>query len=356
MLSVIIPTYNCAADFVALYETVRVTATQEYEILVVDDASTDDTAAVCESMEGVRVIRLAENVGPARARNVAAAEAKGDVLVFIDSDVLLPQTPDVLLEFERILREEPDVDAVSTISDLHPTVPSAVAYNYSIYHNYYMNNYLGGESELTDRMMLFTTRLSAIRAARFREIGGFHEELAFQMNEDGELGVRIFEKGFRTRLDRRLINHHRFPTSLIRTLRSCFWNAAVQAMLDRSTDTTADEVMSPVETARRLYAVSVWGLPLLLFVLSPGAAVIAMLGWALGLVVFLGGLTRLVIMHVPRRMWVSWYGAYVAMTSVLFIGYAYGILRHATGSLALGEVRSTLPFFSADTEPTPKGT
>src|SRR3990172_11059795 len=82
--SLIIPAYNAAGTIVAcLAASMRQSIPRdEYEIIVVDDGSTDNTGEAAESFP-VRVIRQT-NGGPAAARNHGALLAKGEVLVFTD--------------------------------------------------------------------------------------------------------------------------------------------------------------------------------------------------------------------------------------------------------------------------------
>jgi glycosyltransferase involved in cell wall biosynthesis len=88
LFSVVIPAYNRGP---ALAETLRSALDQtfaDFEILVVDDGSTDDTAAVAESFApAVRVLRKA-NGGVGSARNLGIAEAKGEYIAFLDADDL----------------------------------------------------------------------------------------------------------------------------------------------------------------------------------------------------------------------------------------------------------------------------
>jgi len=85
-VSIVIPTYNrgyCLAE--AIRSVLRQTF-RDYELLVVDDGSTDDTGAVVKRFPEVRYFRLAENAGVSRARNFGAAKAAGRYLCFLDSD------------------------------------------------------------------------------------------------------------------------------------------------------------------------------------------------------------------------------------------------------------------------------
>jgi GT2 family glycosyltransferase len=109
-ISVVIPTHNGGAT---LSGTLKALAAQtvpaaEREVIVVDDGSTDDTAAIAEA-GGARVIRLVPNHGVAIARNRGIAAARASVLAFTDDDCL--PAPDWL---ERVLDAfaDPAVDGI----------------------------------------------------------------------------------------------------------------------------------------------------------------------------------------------------------------------------------------------------
>src|SRR6185369_16276956 len=108
-LSVIIPVYNARAFLDRCLSALAASTFSDYECIVVDDASTDDTRAIAER-HGVRVLALDVNGGPARARNHAARHAQGEFLVFIDSDVCVH--PDTLERIDAHFRDAPSADAV----------------------------------------------------------------------------------------------------------------------------------------------------------------------------------------------------------------------------------------------------
>src|SRR5436305_10594596 len=85
-ISVIIPAYNAESTIGACVESVLAQQTLErFEVIVVDDGSTDGTAATAADYPGVRVL-LQPNAGASAARNYGAREAIGWMLLFIDAD------------------------------------------------------------------------------------------------------------------------------------------------------------------------------------------------------------------------------------------------------------------------------
>src|SRR5215472_10992012 len=103
LFSVVIPTYNRAHLLARTLVSVRRQRFTDYEVLVVDDGSTDGTQAYLQGLDNkVRVIRQA-NSGSGAARNVSVREAKGDYVALLDSDDLwFPWTLDI---FARAIRE-----------------------------------------------------------------------------------------------------------------------------------------------------------------------------------------------------------------------------------------------------------
>ena len=97
-LSVIVPAKDAAATISdclrALTQQQGYTLGRDYEIILVDDGSRDNTARTAEDL-GVRVIRQA-NAGPASARNTGVGHALGDLVCFTDADCI--PTPDWLTQ------------------------------------------------------------------------------------------------------------------------------------------------------------------------------------------------------------------------------------------------------------------
>jgi GT2 family glycosyltransferase len=191
-VSVVIPAYENAAG---LEECLRaLEGAGAHEIIVVDDGSTDGTAAVPERF-GAKVIRLDRNSGAGAARNRGASEATGDVLLFVDSDVVVP--PDTVARVTRLLEERPDVAAVFGSYDAAPRAPGLVSQFRNLLHHFVHQQ---GEREAST----FWAGCGAVRRKIFEESGGFDTGDYTRAIEDIELGYRLRAAGHRILLDKDL--------------------------------------------------------------------------------------------------------------------------------------------------------
>ena len=91
MLSIVIVSFNARADLVnCLLSLKKHPPSLAHEIVVVDNASTDDSVAAAQKIPGVRVIEMGRNAGFAAANNAGIATCRGDLLLLLNSDTLVP--------------------------------------------------------------------------------------------------------------------------------------------------------------------------------------------------------------------------------------------------------------------------
>ncbi len=110
-ISVIIPAYNCAQTLCNTIDSILKSGLEDYEIIVVDDGSSDGTAMLCDTLPSsfpmLRVYHQ-ENSGVSSARNRGLREAQGEYVWFFDADDTVdPESMTRVLEIIR--REEPDM-------------------------------------------------------------------------------------------------------------------------------------------------------------------------------------------------------------------------------------------------------
>ncbi len=121
LVSVIIPAYN-AAPFIE--ETIKSIYGQTYphwEIIIIDDGSTDNTVSICEQLNYSKVkIMRQQNAGVAVARNNGLLAANGDLVVFFDADDLM--SPDFLSVRVQALLNDREIGYVGGLVETFPAI------------------------------------------------------------------------------------------------------------------------------------------------------------------------------------------------------------------------------------------
>ncbi len=131
-LSVVVPTHNSQPTIGKCLRAIRNSSYLDYELLIVDDASKDATVPVARKYAD-KIIELKHHLGRAKARSRGIRPAKGQIIVNIDSDVLIK--PDTLSRIAEYLAGNPKIDAVTGIlSKEHPNKDF-----FSQYKNLYMH-------------------------------------------------------------------------------------------------------------------------------------------------------------------------------------------------------------------------
>ncbi len=181
LVSAIIPTFNRLGLVREALASVRAQRGVAYETIVVDDGSSDGTAAALERefAGGVRVVR-SERRGVAAARNVGVAMSRGDLIAFLDSDDLW--LPDKLAAQVDFLQRHP---AASVCQTEEIWVRNGVRINPRAHHR----KPSGDIFEASLRLCLVSPSAVMLRRSLFDRLGGFDETLA--VCEDYDLWLRM---------------------------------------------------------------------------------------------------------------------------------------------------------------------
>jgi len=193
-VTVVIPAWNASRTISMCLDSIGKQTVSPCEIIVVDDGSSDETTEVA-GRYNLEILNTGGRKGPAAARNMGAVAAKGDILLFLDSDVVVP--PNLV---ERISTHFSD-ESVWAVQTLYTPVCPATN-PVSRYQNYYYYHSLSRIPQ--GNTATFATWCSAIRKNRFLEIGGFNVRIPEPTVEDEELGYTVVEKGGVIILDKTL--------------------------------------------------------------------------------------------------------------------------------------------------------
>ncbi len=219
-VSVVMPVYNAEATLAECLTRLCNSTAGNFEIVLVDDGSTDQTRAIAANFP-VRIVPTAGRVGPAAARNLGARVAEGDIVFFIDSDVMV--RPDSIARVvDSLLRTDVDgVVGVQAASMRHRDLVSQ-------YKNIWMRwTYV----RQTGDVPLFYTTAAAIRREAFLRAGGFDPGYANPNVEDTAFGQKLARLGIRIRVEPELEVEHVKRYSLLGLLRTDFMRAVSLARL-----------------------------------------------------------------------------------------------------------------------------
>lgn len=191
-VSVIIPAYNSADVLPIALQSVADQTFTDWEIVVADDASSDDTADVAEAFsDRVKVVRTGENTGPAGARNRAIAAASGELLAPLDADDYWH--PNYLESqvalYDRAEAEEPGVGIVTCDAEL--LGPDGIAPETLRQRVPFPEH-----PSLSKELVTTAIHASSLVPRRIvEEVGGFSPNCFG--TEDHDLWVKVLERGYR---------------------------------------------------------------------------------------------------------------------------------------------------------------
>ncbi len=252
LVSVVLPHYN-RSHLLAL--SLRALAEQTYspiEVIVVDDGSTDDSIQVAHAM-GATVVRTPTNSGPPAARNLGAEHAKGEYLIFVDSDIALE--PDAVANAVQMLESDRRLGAVGGILLPELLVNRSLAAQYRAIQMYrwWMP---------THRPTLeLHAAVLAVPARVFAEVGPFNPDLID--TESADYRGRLTER-YQVRITDAVRGVHDHDPTLRQIVRNVFRRARLSAAQWREGETPGDSM--PRAIAGLLLIVAVIAAPLALLV------------------------------------------------------------------------------------------
>jgi cellulose synthase/poly-beta-1,6-N-acetylglucosamine synthase-like glycosyltransferase len=219
-ISVVVPAFEASTQIERCLAALacQTLPAEQYEVIVVDDGSTDDTANRA-SRGAARVVRLPRNQGPAQARNAGLAAARGELVVFTDSDC--EPTSGFLTALTAPMRD----DGIAATKGVYMSNQQALLARFVQleYESRYQHTAAASNVDFVD------TYAACYRREHLVRLGGFDPH--FRVCEDQELSFRLAEAGLNMRFVPEARTYHQHADTLWAYVRKKFriarWKAAV---------------------------------------------------------------------------------------------------------------------------------
>lgn len=210
-ISVIVPVFNGEKFLPSCLGAIFGSDFTDFEVIVADDCSTDGSVRISGDM-GASVVRTPKRGGPAAARNLAAASARGGILLFIDADVVVK--PHTISKVASRLDNRPEISALFGSYDDEPGEKNFLSQYKNLHHHFIHQN-------SNCEAATFWAGLGAVRREVFIAAGGFNPDMfSVPSIEDIELGMRLRSLGHRISLEKDIQAKHLkkwTPWSVIKT-------------------------------------------------------------------------------------------------------------------------------------------
>lgn len=216
-ISVVIPVYRGGGAFRRCLEGLAALSPSPEEIIVVVDGE-DDGSGIAAAASGAKVLQQPRRAGPAAARNAGAREAQGEILLFLDADVVAP--PALIKQVQSAFNEEPALAALIGSYDDAPGDPGFLSQYRNLLHHYV-------HQTSNRQASTFWGACGAVRRGLFLEVGGFDERIEIPAMEDIELGYRLSAAGHRIDLLKEIQVKHLKRWSTLNMLRTDIFQRAI---------------------------------------------------------------------------------------------------------------------------------
>jgi len=205
VVSVITPCYNAGKFLRDAVDSVRAITNTPYELIVVDDGSTDaETLAYLDELRASGAMVLDQrNSGPASARNTGVRSSSGEFLLFLDSDNMIK--PEFLVEALAAMRSNTEVGVVyarPVFFGIQEEEPRFEVLPFSM-----------------DRLLVgnFIDMCSVVRRRAWESVGGLDEDRRLTGREDWEFWIRVARAGWRFHLVDKELFHYRVRENSLTT-------------------------------------------------------------------------------------------------------------------------------------------
>ena len=226
--SIIVPVYNRPDEVDELLDSLTRQAYSNFEVIIVEDGSDTPCKEVCDKYLDRLNLQyfLKKNSGPGQSRNYGAERAKGEYLIILDSDVVLPGN--YLKAVDEELTDNP-CDAFGGADASHSSFTDVQkAISYSMTSFFTTGGIRGGKKKL-DKFYPRSYNMG-IRREVYLKLGGFSK---MRFGEDIDFSYRIVEAGYKCRLFPKAWVWHKRRTDLKKFFRQVYNSGIARINLEK---------------------------------------------------------------------------------------------------------------------------
>ncbi len=194
LFTVVIPTHNRIATIGRALRSVLVQTMDDFEVIVVDDGSSDGTQELLASVDCARcrIYRNTVNVGVSASRNRGVEAARGEYIVFLDDDDEF--RPTALQALREHCSADPKPDFLWGVRVIHERAPAGHTISTRVDDWRDIPPFVSGSEFLPLTLRLATSAVFTIRRDLFEKLGGFDRNL--KVSEDRDLFISLAEGGY----------------------------------------------------------------------------------------------------------------------------------------------------------------
>ncbi|MDP6670676.1 MAG: glycosyltransferase [archaeon] len=212
--SVIVPAYNAEKTMGKCLSALQAQTFKDFEVIVIDDGSKDQTAEIAAGFKGVKLLKQ-KNAGPATARNNGAKQAKGKIIVFLDSDCVAEKNwlEEMLAPLEN--------SEIAGVQGTYKNKQKELIARFTHLEIEKRHSKMA-KQEFIDFIGSYS---AAYRKKVFDEMNGFDTSFPMASGEDTDLSFRINKAGYKMVFNQHAAVYHFHPISLKRYLKVKFFRA-----------------------------------------------------------------------------------------------------------------------------------
>jgi len=198
-ISIIIPYHQEKRHLSSCLDSIQTSNYKDFEVIIIDDASSEKLNIDKTYPFPLQIIHNKRNRGGGYTRNQGVKKAQGELLLFIDADIIIYK--ETLSLIKKSFSENPDLSALIGSYTQHTPYEEKITNFKNLFHYYH-------HQKANSQAATFWTGCGAIKKEIFLQIGEFSENPRITPIEDIDLGYRLHKKNFKILLQKNIFVTH----------------------------------------------------------------------------------------------------------------------------------------------------